>query len=95
MIERHVTFNVIPGQEREFEKLFVDAYRPAMSTMPGFVKVELLRQQEDPAKYIMTIRFESLETAAAWRTSEAHEALKPRIKTLYDGSSLLVFDVIA
>jgi heme-degrading monooxygenase HmoA len=95
MIERHVTFDVLPGKEHEFEKLFVEAYRPAMSTMPGFVKVELLRQQADPTKYLMTIRFESLETAAAWRTSEAHEALKPKIKALYGGSSLLVCDVVA
>lgn len=95
MIERHVTFNVIPGKEKEFERLFVEEYRPAMSTMPGFVKVELLRQQEDPTKYIMTIRFESLETAAAWRASEAHAALSPKIKALYEGSSVLVCDVIA
>lgn len=95
MIERHVTFNVIPGKEEEFERLFVGEYRPAMSTMTGFVKVELLRQQQDPTKYIMTIRFESLETAAAWRASEAHAALSPKIKALYSDSSVLVCDVVA
>ena len=95
MIERHVTFNVFPGKEKDFERLFVEEYRLAMSKMPGFVKVELLRQQEDPTKYIMTIRFESLETAAAWRSSEAHEALKPKIKALHESTSLLVCDVIA
>jgi heme-degrading monooxygenase HmoA len=95
MIERHVTFNVLPGRESDFEQLFVNDYRPAMASMPGFVKVELLREQEDPGHYQMVIRFESMETAAAWRTSDAHQALKPRIGALYEGSSLHVYDVIA
>ena len=94
MIERHVTFNVLPDKGRDFEKLFVEEYRPAMSKMPGFVKVELLRSQEDPTKHMMIIRFESLETAAAWRSSDAHQALKPKIGALYDGSTVQVFDVI-
>ena len=64
MIERHVTFNVLSGKEQAFERLFVEEYKPAMSSMPGFVRVELLREQEDPTQYQMVIRFESLETAA-------------------------------
>jgi len=95
MIERHVTFNVFPDKTNQFEDLFTAEYRPAMATMPGFVKVELLREQDDPTQYQMVIRFESLETAAAWRESAAHQALKPKIKPLYDGSSLQVYDVIA
>jgi heme-degrading monooxygenase HmoA len=95
MIERHVTFNVLPDKPGEFENLFTKKYRPAMSAMPGFVKVELLREQEDSTQYQMVIRFESMETAAGWRTSNAHIALKPEIKALYDGSKLVVYDVIA
>jgi heme-degrading monooxygenase HmoA len=95
MIERHVTFNVHAGHEQDFEQLFVDEYRPAMATMPGFVKVELLREQEHPTHYQMVIRFESLDTAGAWRTSDAHQALKPRIGALYEGTTLQVYDVIA
>ena len=66
-----------------------------MSQMPGFVKVELLRSQETTSAYVMTIRFESLDTATAWRSSAAHQALKPRIAALYDGSTVQVFDVVA
>jgi heme-degrading monooxygenase HmoA len=95
MIERHVTFNVLAGRTTDFEKLFVSEYRPAMAGMPGFIKVELLREQEDPSKYQMVIRFESMEAAAAWRTSDAHVALKPRIGAMYEGSSLKVYDVVA
>jgi heme-degrading monooxygenase HmoA len=95
MIERHVTFNVLPDRTQDFEELFAAEYRPAMAAMPGFVKVELLREQEDPTQYQMVFRFESMETAADWRNSDAHQALRPRIKALYDGSTLKVYDVIA
>jgi len=95
MIERHVTFNVHPETTKDFEELFTAEYRPAMVAMPGFVKLELLVEQENPTQYQMVIRFESLETAADWRNSNAHQALKPRIKALYDGSKLNVYDVIA
>ena len=95
MIERHITFNVLPGKGAEFEALFTAEYRPAMSKMPGFIKVELLRENEDPNKYQMTSRFDSLETAAVWRGSSAHEGLKPKIGALYDGSTVQVYTVLA
>ena len=95
MIERHVTFNVHPGKTDDFEQFFASEYRPAMASMPGFVKVELLREQEDRQKYQMVIRFETAETAAAWRESNLHKALSPKIKPLYSDSQLIVYDVMA
>jgi heme-degrading monooxygenase HmoA len=95
MIQRHVTFTVLPEKVADFEKLFVEEYRPAMASMKGFCAVELLRRAEQPLEYQMVIRFESAETAAAWRTSPEHEQLKPRLKLLYTASALQVFDVIA
>jgi antibiotic biosynthesis monooxygenase (ABM) superfamily enzyme len=95
MIERHVTFNVYPDKGREFERLFVEEYRPAMAGMPGFVRVDLLCQIEQESEYQMIIRFESADTAAGWRNSAAHKALQPKIKALYSESKLQVYDVIA
>jgi len=95
MIERHVTFNVFSDKATEFEKFFVEEYRPAMSSMAGFIKVELLRDHSEPTRYRMIIRFESIPTASAWRTSAVHQALKPKISSLYQDSSLQVFEVIA
>ena len=95
MIERHVTFNVIPGKERGFEKLFKEEYSVAMSKQPGFVSVTLLKEHEKEAVYQMVIRFQSLETAAAWRDSSDHKALSPKIKALYKESTVQVYDVIA
>jgi len=95
MIERHVTFNVIPGKEKDFETLFEDAYSMAMSKQPGFVSVTLLKEQGKEAVYQMVIRFQSLETAAAWRDSAEHKALSPRIKTLVKESTVQVYEVVA
>jgi antibiotic biosynthesis monooxygenase (ABM) superfamily enzyme len=95
MIERHVTFNLIPGKEKDFENLFKEQYSVAMSKQPGFVSVTLLKEHEKEAVYQMVIRFQSLETAAAWRDSADHKALSPKVKALSSGSSVQVYEVIA
>jgi antibiotic biosynthesis monooxygenase (ABM) superfamily enzyme len=95
MIERHVTFHVFPGKEKNFEILFKEEYSVAMSKQPGFVSVTLLKEQEKGTIYQMAIRFQSLETAAAWRDSLDHKALSPKIKALYSESSVQVYEVTA
>jgi len=95
MIERHVTFNVIPGKEKDFETVFKEEYSVAMSRQPGFVSVILLKEHEKEAIYQMVIRFQSFETAAAWRDSVEHKGLSPKIKTLYSESNVQVYEVIA
>lgn len=95
MIERHVTFHIIPGKEEDFEALFKEEYSIAMSKQPGFVSVFLLKEHEKEAIYQMVIRFQSLETAAAWRDSADHKALSPKIKALYRESSVQVYEVVA
>lgn len=95
MIERHVTFEVLQGKEDAFEQLFIQEYRPAMSRMAGFVRLELLCESEAPNKYQMTIRFDTTENAAAWRASPEHQALSPRLKALYTTSQVQVYEVIA
>ncbi|MBS3919679.1 MAG: antibiotic biosynthesis monooxygenase [Deltaproteobacteria bacterium] len=95
MIERHVTFHVIPGKEKDFEALFKEEYSVAMSKQTGFVSVVLLKEYEKEAVYQMVIRFQSLETSTAWRDSADHKALSPKIKALYSESSTQVYEVIA
>jgi antibiotic biosynthesis monooxygenase (ABM) superfamily enzyme len=95
MIERHVTFHIIPGKEKDFETLFKGAYCMAMSKQPGFISVTLLKEHEKEAAYQMVIQFQSLETAAAWRDSADHKALSPKIKALYKESTVQVYEVVA
>jgi antibiotic biosynthesis monooxygenase (ABM) superfamily enzyme len=95
MIERHVTFHVAPGKAKDFETLFRDAYCIAMAKQPGFVSMALLKEHDKEAVYQMVIRFQSLETAAAWRDSADHKALSPKIKALYRESTVQVYEVVA
>ncbi len=95
MIERQVTFHVLPEKETEFEHFFVNEYRPAMSSMAGFIKAGLLQNQDEPSKYCMVICFDSVQSASAWRASAEHQALKPKLSSLYQDISLKVFEVVA
>jgi antibiotic biosynthesis monooxygenase (ABM) superfamily enzyme len=95
VIERHVTFEVIPGKEQAFEDLFKSSYSTAMSKQRGFVSVGLVRELEAPTRYQMVIRFDTLENAVAWRDSADHKAISPVIKALYSGSSVVAYSIIA
>lgn len=94
MLERHVTFEVESGKEEAFATFFRETYRTAMAKTPGFLLAELLKPQDEPGKLMMALRFESAESAAAWRASEAHERLKPMLKSLYTSSELKVYEVV-
>ena len=93
-IERHVTFHVFPDKVEEFNRFFREEYRPAMQKSEGFLHAGLLRLMEDAPDLKMVLRFESSNSAAAWRESQAHAALKPHLKSLYSGSELLVYEVL-
>lgn len=94
MIERHITFNVHPDKTRAFEQFFSEEYRPAMAKSPGFVNAELLREAESPTRYQLMLRFEDPDSAAGWRTSEAHQALQPGLKALYSENEIQGYQVI-
>ena len=95
MIERHVTLNVPPDRGGDLELLFDTEYARAMSEQPGFVSVSLLRENDNPQRYTMAIRFESEDAAAAWRASQVHKALSPRLKEVHCGSEVTVHTVLS
>ncbi|WP_344685162.1 MULTISPECIES: antibiotic biosynthesis monooxygenase [Actinomycetes] len=47
MITEHAILPVSPGRESEFEAAFAQA-RPLISSMPGFLRLELLHHFYDP-----------------------------------------------
>jgi len=95
MIERHITFNVHPDRTAAFERFFVERYRAAMSASPGFVRADLLREADSPARYQMVLRFVDPDSAAGWRTSPVHEALQPDLKALFSDNEIQAYEVIA
>lgn len=90
MIERHITCNIQPDRTAAFEAFFAGEYAPTMAKAPGFVKVALLRELDDPTRYQMVLRFDDAESAAGWRTSAAHQALQPALTGLYADNEIQI-----
>jgi antibiotic biosynthesis monooxygenase (ABM) superfamily enzyme len=95
MIERHITFNVHPDRTAAFEQFFADQYGPTMAKAPGFVRVELLREADSQTRYQMVLRFADGDSAAAWRTSEVHQAMQPALTALFSDNEIQGYVVIA
>ena len=60
MILEHAVLDVVAGQETDFEWAFGEA-RELISASPGFLGLELLRCLETPSRYLLMVRWESLE----------------------------------
>ena len=95
MIERHVSFSVLPDRTADFERFFTEAYRPPVLDMPGLIECILLREAEHPERYQMVFRWESGDQAAAWRTSPVHQALQPQLNELHSGMEITAFAQVA
>jgi quinol monooxygenase YgiN len=95
MIERHITFNVHPDKSQEFERFMGAEYAPAMRQSAGFIKLDLLREAEQPLRYQMVFRFRDAESAAGWRTSPVHQALQPALAALFSTNEIVGYIVVA
>ena len=94
MIERHITFTVLPEKTAAFEQFIASKYGPTMAKAPGFVKIELLREADSTTRYQMVFRFVDAESAAGWRTSEVHMALQPALKELNTDMQIQGYEVV-
>jgi heme-degrading monooxygenase HmoA len=52
--------NVVPGRESEFEAAFSEA-RQLISAMPGFLSLELSRNTHVANRYVLLVRWRSVE----------------------------------
>ena len=95
MIERHITFNVHPDRGADFERFFVERYRPAMAKSPGFVDVWLLCEIGQPSRYQMVLRFDDVDAATGWRVSPEHQALQPDLNAMHGGNEIVAYNVVA
>ena len=94
MIERHITFDVHPDRTAEFERFFAEEYRPPVTSVPGFVSLELLREIEHPERYQMVFRWAHQEGAVAWRTSDVHVALQPALNALVASMDIVAYTTV-
>lgn len=84
MITEHAILPVSPGRESEFEAAFAQA-RPLISSMPGFLGLELLRSQETPEEYLLLVGWETVEHhTEGFRDSPEYQRWKALLHHFYD-----------
>jgi heme-degrading monooxygenase HmoA len=84
MILEAVMLPVIAGQETEFEAAFRQA-SPIIASMKGYLSHELHRCIESPGKYLLLVRWETLEDhTVGFRQSAEYQEWKRLLHHFYD-----------
>ena len=84
MILEIALLDVLPGKTEEFERAFAEA-SAIISSMPGYLSHELQRCIEDPERYVLLVRWETLEDhTEGFRGSAGYEEWKRLLHHFYD-----------
>ena len=84
MILEVAILNIRPGLGADFEKAFSDAQR-IIASMAGYISHDLQRCVEDPNKYILLVKWETLEShTIGFRQSTEYLEWKRLLHHFYD-----------
>ncbi len=84
MILEAVVLPIIPGKEAEFEAAFRQA-SPIIASMQGYISHELHRCIEEPGKYLLLVRWQTLEDhTVGFRGSAEYQEWKRLLHHFYD-----------
>ncbi|MCP4007492.1 MAG: antibiotic biosynthesis monooxygenase [bacterium] len=84
MILEQALLNVKPGQEDAFESAFEKAQK-IVASMPGYVSHELSRCLENDSRYLLLIRWDSLEDhTEGFRGSSEYQKWRELLHHFYD-----------
>jgi heme-degrading monooxygenase HmoA len=84
MILESAVLDVRPNQTREFEAAFTQAQR-IIAASPGYIAHELQRCVEKPSRYLLLVRWRTLEDHTdGFRRSEPYQEWKKLLHHFYD-----------
>jgi len=84
MILESARLDVIPGRESAFERDFARA-QSIISSMPGYQSHELRRCMETPNRYLLLVRWDTLEDhTVGFRQSPQYQDWKALLHHYYD-----------
>ena len=84
MILESAILNVRPGEEGAFEAAFGEA-KSIIASMPGFIALELQRCIEAPNRYLLLVRWITLQHhTVGFRTSPEYQQWKNLLHHFYD-----------
>ncbi len=83
MITELALLDINPGSEAAFEDAWNEVEHLVISA-GGYISHELLRGIENPSRYTLIIRWETLEDhMQGFRGSEAYQEFRPRLQPFY------------
>ncbi len=84
MILEQAVLNVIPGQSAAFEQAFAEAQQ-IIAAMPGYVSHELQRCLEVENRYLLLVRWQTLEDhTQGFRGSPQYQQWRELLHHFYD-----------
>jgi heme-degrading monooxygenase HmoA len=84
MVLETAVLDVKPGRAREFEAAFARAQR-ILSASPGYLSHELMRCIEKPDRYVLLVRWRTLEDhTTGFRQSAPYQEWKRLLHHFYD-----------
>jgi heme-degrading monooxygenase HmoA len=84
MILETAVLDVKPGRASEFEAAFAQAQR-ILSASPGYLSHELMRCIEKPGRYVLLVRWRTLEDhTTGFRQSAPYQEWKKLLHHFYD-----------
>lgn len=84
MILEAAVLNVRPGEESGFETAFEEA-KSIICAMPGFIALELQRCMEVRNRYLLLVRWQTLEDhTVGFRASAEYQRWKTLLHHFYD-----------
>jgi heme-degrading monooxygenase HmoA len=84
VVLEHVILDVQPGREAEFEAAF-DQAKPLISSMRGFLSLDLHRCVEQRSRYALLVEWERLEDhTEGFRGSPEYEEWRRLLHQFYD-----------
>ena len=84
MILEHAILNVKAGESPAFELAIREAL-PLMTATPGFIAMEVRPCIETPDRYLLLVRWETLEAhTIGFRGSERYQAWREKLHRFYE-----------
>jgi heme-degrading monooxygenase HmoA len=84
MVLELALLDVIPSKEAEFEQAFSEA-KSIIASMPGFIALELQKCVEQPNRYVLLVRWATLEDhTIGFRQSPEYRRWKALLHHFYD-----------
>jgi heme-degrading monooxygenase HmoA len=95
MFVLHIDLTSQPALTRDLTATFLNTFRPAISTQPGYLDTQLMRSTADDTKYCLTIAFDGQESQQKWVATDLHQKVWPAIQNLCTDVAVQKFDTVS